>query len=142
MYFWTTTKEAAAGLSTLTSDITLLQLRRIPKTDGMLPFELKYRIQQFHVFTSAPYFHFQILEPEDEEQRAKAIKYFKENEKTYISFVDEPTILLYIGCTEAAYIRSSINNDYDIEQLKSAMTDVSRWYQVFGKKNRDGDKEP
>lgn len=83
--------------------------------------------------TSAPYFHFQILEPEDEEQRAKAINYFKENEKTYISFVDEPTILLYIGCTEASYIRSSINNDYDIEQLKSAMTDVSRWYQVFGK---------
>ena len=37
MYFWTSTKEAAAGLSTLTSDITLLQLRRIPKTDGMLP---------------------------------------------------------------------------------------------------------
>ena len=90
------------------------------------------------VTTSAPYFHFQILEPEDEDQRAKAIKYFKENEKTYISFVDEPTILLYIGCTEGIYIRSSINNDYDIEQLKSAMTDVSRWYQVFGKKNRDG----
>ena len=85
------------------------------------------------VTTSAPYFHFQILEPEDEEQRAKAINYFKENEKTYISFVDEPTILLYIGCTETAYIRSSINNDYDIEKLKSAMTDVSRWYQVFGK---------
>ena len=90
------------------------------------------------VTTSAPYFHFQILEPEDEEQRAKAINYFKENAKTYISFVDELTILLYIGCTESAYIRSSINNDYDIEQLKSAMTDVSRWYQVFGKKNRDG----
>lgn len=85
------------------------------------------------VTTSAPYFHFQILEPEDEEQRAKAINYFKENAKTYISFVDELTILLYIGCTESAYIRSSINNDYDIEQLKSAMTDVSRWYQVFGK---------
>ena len=94
------------------------------------------------VTTSATYFHFQILEPEDEEERAKAIKYFKENEKTYISFVDDTTILLFIGCTESIYIRSSINNDYDIEQLKSAMTDVSRWYQVFGKKNRDGDKEP
>ena len=33
--------------------------------------------------------------------------------------------------------RSSINNDYDIEELKSAMTDVSKWFQVFGKKNRD-----
>ena len=33
--------------------------------------------------------------------------------------------------------RSSINNEYDIEELKSAMTDVSKWYQVFGKKNRD-----
>ena len=85
------------------------------------------------VTTSAPYFHFQILEPEDGEQRAKAINYFKENEKTYISFVDDPTLILYIGCTESSYIRSSINNDYDIEQLKSAMTDVSRWYQVFGK---------
>ena len=85
------------------------------------------------VTTSAPYFHFQILEPEDEEQRAQAINYFKENEKTYISFVDDTTILLFIGCTESIYIRSSINNDYDIEQLKSAMTDVSRWYQVFGK---------
>ena len=85
------------------------------------------------VTTAAPYFHFQILEPEDEEQRAKAINYFKENEKTYISFVDDTTILLFIGCTESIYIRSSINNDYDIEQLKSAMTDVSRWYQVFGK---------
>ena len=89
------------------------------------------------VTTSAPYFHFQILEPEDEEQRAKAIKYFKENEKTYISFVDDTTILLFIGCTESIYIRSSINNDYDIEELKSAMTDVSKWYRVFGKKNRD-----
>ena len=87
--------------------------------------------------TSAPYFHFQILEPEDEEERAKAIKYFKENEKTYISFVDDTTILLFIGCTESIYIRSSINNDYDIEELKSAMTDVSKWYRVFGKKNRD-----
>ena len=29
--------------------------------------------------------------------------------------------------------RSSINNDYDIEELKSAMTNVSRWFQVFGK---------
>lgn len=85
------------------------------------------------VTTSAPYFHFQILEPEDEEQRAKAINYFKENEKTYISFVDDTTILLFIGCTESIYIRSSINNDYDIEALKSAMTNVSRWYQVFGK---------
>ena len=89
------------------------------------------------VTTSAPYFHFQILEPEDEEQRAKAINYFKENEKTYISFVDDTTILLFIGCTESIYIRSSINNDYDIEELKSAMTDVSKWYRVFGKKNRD-----
>ena len=89
------------------------------------------------VTTSAPYFHFQILEPEDEEERAKAIKYFKENEKTYISFVDDTTILLFIGCTESIYIRSSINNDYDIEKLKSAMTDVSKWYRVFKKKNRD-----
>ena len=89
------------------------------------------------VTTSAPYFHFQILEPEDEEERAKAIKYFKENEKTYISFVDDTTILLFIGCTESIYIRSSINNDYDIEELKSAMTDVSKWYRVFGKKNID-----
>ena len=89
------------------------------------------------VTTSAPYFHFEILEPEDEEERAKAIKYFKENEKTYISFVDDTTILLFIGCTESIYIRSSINNDYDIEELKSAMTDVSKWYRVFGKKNRD-----
>ena len=83
--------------------------------------------------TSAPYFHFQILEPKDEEQRAQAIKYFKENEKTYISFVDIPFILLFIGCTQSTYIRSSINNDYDIEELKSAMTNVSRWFQVFGK---------
>lgn len=93
------------------------------------------------VTTSAPYFHFQILEPEDEEQRAKAINYFKENEKTYISFVDDTTILLFIGCTESIYIRSSINNDYDIEQLKSAMTDVSRWYQVFGKNKISNPKE-
>ena len=85
------------------------------------------------VTTSAPYFHFQILEPKDEEQRAQAIKYFKENEKTYISFVDIPFILLFIGCTQSTYIRSSINNDYDIEELKSAMTNVSRWFQVFGR---------
>ena len=78
------------------------------------------------VTTSAPHFHFQILEPKDEEQRAQAIKYFKENEKTYISFIDIPFILLFIGCTQSTYIRSSINNDYDIEELKSAMTNVSR----------------
>ena len=56
------------------------------------------------VTTSAPYFHFQILEPKDEEQRAQAIKYFKENEKTYISFIDIPFILLFIGCTQSTFL--------------------------------------
>lgn len=85
------------------------------------------------VTTSAPFFHFQLLEPKNDEERSGAIKYFKENKKLYISFVDASTLILYIGCTEGIYIRSSINNDFDIEQLKSAITDVSRWYQVFGK---------
>ena len=60
------------------------------------------------VHNSAPYIHLQILRPKDDEQRDKAIVYFKEHQKQYITFADRKEILLYLGTTQEAYIKSSV----------------------------------
>ena len=60
------------------------------------------------VHNSAPYIHLQILRPKDDEQRDKAIAYFKEHQKQYITFADRKEILLYLCTTQEAYIKSSV----------------------------------
>jgi len=81
------------------------------------------------VHTEPPYFHFQILRPESEEQREKALAYFKEHKKIYTCFMNTPEILLYIGCTETIYVRSKIA-DFETEQLKAILNEVSWWFRA------------
>ena len=79
------------------------------------------------VHTEAPFFHFQILRPESQEQREKALAYFNEHHKIYIAFMFAPEILLYIGCTENIYIRSK-GVDFEEDQLRTILNEVSRWF--------------
>ena len=81
------------------------------------------------VHTEPPHFHIQILRPESEEQREKAISYFKEHKKIYLCFMFTPEILLYLGCTETIYIRSKIA-DFESEQLKSILNEVALWFRA------------
>ena len=60
------------------------------------------------VHNSAPYIHLQILRLKDDEQRDKAIAYFKEHHKQHITFADRKEILLYLGTSQEAYIKSSV----------------------------------
>lgn len=60
------------------------------------------------VHNSAPYIHLQILRPKDDEQQDKAIAYFKEHHKQHITFADRKEILLYLGTSQEAYIKSSV----------------------------------
>ena len=80
------------------------------------------------VHTEAPFFHFQILRPESEEKREKALAYFKEHHKIYIAFMFAPEILLYLGCTENIYIRSKVV-DFEEDQLRTILNEVSWWFQ-------------
>ena len=76
----------------------------------------KFRINKYNfgtpfedlVHNSAPFLHFQVLRPKDEEQREKALAYFNEQGKLYTAFVNSLDILLYIGCTENVYIKSTM----------------------------------
>lgn len=79
------------------------------------------------VHTEAPFFHFQILRPESQEQREKALAYFKEHKKIYIAFMLAPEILLYLGCTESIYIRSK-SVDFEEDQLRTILNEVSQWF--------------
>ena len=79
------------------------------------------------VHSEAPFFHFQILRPESEEQREKALAYFKEHHKIYIALMSAPEILLYLGCTESIYIRSK-GVDFEENQLRTILNEVSRWF--------------
>lgn len=81
------------------------------------------------VHTEPPHFHFQILRPESEEQREKAIAYFKEHKKIYTSFMFTPEILLYLGCTETINIRSKVA-DFESEQLKYILNEVALWFRA------------
>jgi hypothetical protein len=83
------------------------------------------------VHDSVPYLHFQILRPKDEEQRDKALSYFKEHGKLYVAFVNSPDILLYIGCTESVYIKSAMA-EVKPEEFKSLMAQAAHWYRFYG----------
>ena len=83
------------------------------------------------VHNSVPYLHFQVLRPKDEEQREKALAYFKEHGKLYTAFVNCPDILLYIGCTENVYIKSTMV-EVQPEEFKSLMTQAYHWFRFYG----------
>lgn len=84
---------------------------------------------------SAPYIHLQILRPKDDEQRDKAIAYFKEHQKQYITLADRKEILLYLGTTQEAYIKSSVA-PVEINELKNLLPQAAHWYRFYGN-NKD-----
>lgn len=104
----------------------------------------KFRINKYNfgtpfedlVHTSAPYLHFQVLRPKDEEQRDKAIAYFNEHGKLYATSVNSMDILLYVGCTESIYIKSSIA-EVDPEKFKSLIAQAYHWFRFYGKEDQD-----
>ena len=89
-------------------DVTNTEQSAVPKE--------KFRINKYNfgipfedlVQNTENYLHFQILRPKDEEQREKALTYFKENGKIYATFVNSLDVLLYVGCTKSIYIKSTI----------------------------------
>ncbi len=97
---------------------------RINKYDFGTPFEDL-------VHNSEPYLHFQVLRPTDEAQREKALAYFKEHGKIYAAFVNSLDILLYIGCTESVYIKSTIA-EVKPDELKPLMEQAAHWYRFYG----------
>lgn len=112
-------------------DVTDAKQSAVPKD--------KFRINKYNfgtqfedlVHNSVPYLHFQILRPNDEEQRNKALAYFKEHGKLYVAFVNSLDILLYIGCTESIYIKSAMA-EVKPEDFKSIMSQAAHWYRFFG----------
>ena len=104
----------------------------------------KFRINKYNfgtpfedlVHTSAPYLHFQVLRPKDEEQRDKAIAYFNEHGKLYATSVNSMDILLYVGCTECIYLKSSIAEVVH-EEFKSLIAQAYHWFRFYGKEDQD-----
>lgn len=112
-------------------DVTDAKQSAVPKD--------KFRINKYNfgtpfedlVHNAAPFLHFQILRPKDEEQRDKALAYFKEHGKLYTAFVNSLDILLYIGCTESVYIKSTMA-EVKPEEFKSIMAQATHWYRFYG----------
>ena len=112
-------------------DVTDAKQSAVPKD--------KFRINKYNfgtpfedlVHNAAPFLHFQILRPKDEEQRDKALAYFKEHGKLFTAFVNSPDILLYIGCTESIYIKSTMA-EVKPEDFKSIMAQAAHWYRFYG----------
>ena len=112
-------------------DVTNTEQSAVPKE--------KFRINKYNfgipfedlVHNTEPYLHFQILRPKDEEQREKALTYFKENGKIYATFVNSLDVLLYIGCTKSIYIKSTIA-EVKPEVFKSIMAQAAHWYRFYG----------
>ena len=121
-------------------DVTYAKQSAVPKD--------KFRINIYNfgtpfedlVHNSVPYLHFQILRPKDEEQREKALAYFNEHGKLYTAFVNSLDILLYIGCTENVYIKSTIA-EVKPKELKSIMAQAAHWYRFYGKEQTTKDNE-
>lgn len=115
-------------------DVTDAKQSAVPKD--------KFRINKYNfgtpfedlVHNTAPYLHFQILRPKDEEQRDKALAYFKEHGKVYTAFVNSLDILLYIGCTESVYIKSTMA-EVKPDEFKSIMVQAAHWYRFYGNDN-------
>ena len=115
-------------------DITDSKQSAVPKD--------KFRINKYNfgtpfedlVHNSVPFLHFQILRPKDEEQREKALAYFNEHGKLYTTFINSLDILLYIGCTENVYIKSTMA-DVQPEEFKSIMAQAAHGYRFYGKED-------
>ena len=112
-------------------DVTDAKQSAVPKE--------KFRINKYNfgtpfedlVHDAVPYCHFQVLRPKDEEQREKALAYFKDHGKLYAAFVNRPEILLYVGCTESVYIKSRIA-EVKPEEFKSIMAQAAHWFRFYG----------
>ena len=92
-------------------DVTNTEQSAVPKE--------KFRINKYNfgtpfedlVHNTEPYLHFQILRPKDEEQREKALTYFKENGKIYATFVNS--------------------------LVKSIMAQAAHWYRFYGNETNE-----
>ena len=83
------------------------------------------------VHTSEPYIHLQVLRPKDDEQRDKALNYFNENGKRYVTFVNRNEILLFLGCTSEIYIKST-STPVDIDDLNNLIPQAAHWFRYYG----------
>ena len=83
------------------------------------------------VHNGEPFVHLQILRPKDEEQRKKALEYFKEHGKAYVAFTDRKDILLYVGCTEQVYIKSK-SIEVDGKVVRNLMYEAANWFKFYG----------
>lgn len=119
-------------------DATNAQVCAVPKE--------KFRINHYNfglgkafedlVHAKPPYFHFQVLRPENEVQRENALAYFKEHKKIYTMYVNRPEILLYLGCTESIYIRS-VSVDFETDELKNIIPQANHWFRFYGNETKD-----
>ena len=83
------------------------------------------------IHNSAPYIHLQILRSKDDEQRDKAIAYFRERHKRHITFADRKEILLYLGTTQEAYIKSTVA-PVEINELNNLLPQAAHWFRFYG----------
>ena len=83
------------------------------------------------VHTSEPYIHLQVLRPKDDEQRDKALNYFNEHGKRYVTFVNRNEILLFLGCTREIYIKST-STPVDIDDLNNLIPQAAHWFRYYG----------
>ena len=98
----------------------------------------KFRIINFNVgngktieelvHNEPPYFHFQVLRPENKEQADNAIKYFKEHKKIYIALANSIDLLLYLGCTESVYLKSKVVTDFTDEEFDNILAQAAHWF--------------
>lgn len=83
------------------------------------------------VHTSEPYIHLQVLRPKDDEQRDKALNYFNEHGKRYVTFVNRNEILLFLGRTREIYIKST-STPVDIDDLNNLIPQAAHWFRYYG----------
>ena len=97
----------------------------------------KFRINKYNfgtpfedlVHDAVPYCHFQVLRPKDEEHG-----------KLHAAFVNQPEILLYVGCTETVYIKSRVA-EVKPEEFKSIMNQAAHWFRFYGYETPEEPKE-
>lgn len=108
--------------------------------------EEKFRIVHFNIgnvkmedliYQGPPFYHFQILRPDSEEQRGKALAYFDKHNKVYTAFINSPEILLFIGCTENIYIKS-LSVEVEPDELMNILPQAAHWFRFH---KDSGDKE-
>ena len=85
------------------------------------------------VHNGVPFIHFQILRPTNSEQRNKALSYFKEHDKLFVSFKDREDILLYLGCTNSIYIKSG-SVECEAEDIINIHSQAAHWFRFYGSK--------